>query len=59
MTKNTVSHRLKKKAEIFEAVKGNNVSIKRKRVKTSAYEQLDSMLCKWLKTIRHSNIPIN
>ena len=58
MTKNTVSHRLKKKDEIFDAVKGNNASIKRKRVKTAIYEQLDSVLCKWLKTTRHSNCDI-
>ena len=58
VTKNTVSHRLKKKAEIFDTVKGNNASIKRKRVKTATYEQLDSVLCKWLKTTRHSNCDI-
>ena len=51
VTKNTVSHWLKK-GEIFEAVEG-------KKMKTETYEELDSVMYKWLKTIRHSNIPIN
>ena len=58
VAKNTVSHWSKKKAEIFEAVKGNNMSKKRKRMKTATYEELYSAMYKWLKTARHSNIPI-
>ena len=27
-------------------------------MKTAIYEQLDSVLCKWLKTTRHSNCDI-
>ena len=58
VAKNTVSHWVKKKNEIFEAVEGNNASKKRKRMKTATYEELDSAVYKWLKTARHSNIPI-
>ena len=59
LAKNTVSHWVKKKNEIFEAVEGNNASKKRKRMKTATYEELDSAVYKWLKTARHSNIPIS
>ena len=59
VAKNTVSHWVKKKNEIFEAVEGNNASKKRKRMKTATYEELDSAVYKWLKTARHSNIPIS
>ena len=44
VAKNTVSHWLKKKAEIFEAVEGGNVSKKRQRMKTAIYEELDSAM---------------
>ena len=51
---------VKKTAEISEAVQGNNVSKKRKRMKLVTYEEeLDSAIYKWLKTARHSNISIN
>ena len=33
--------------------------LKGKRMKTETYEELDSVMYKWLKTVRHSNIPIN
>ena len=46
VAKNTVSHLLKKKAEIFETVEGNKVSKKRKRMKTATYEELDSAMYK-------------
>ena len=46
VAKNTVSHWLKKKAEIFEAVEGNNVSKKRKGMKAATYEELDSAMYK-------------
>ena len=59
VAKNLVSHLVKKKAEIFEAVEGNNASKKRKRMKTSTYEELDSAVYRWLKTARYSNIPIS
>jgi len=59
VAKNTVSHWVKKKAEIFIAVEGNNASKKRKRMKTATYEELDSAIYKWLKTARYSNIPIS
>ena len=59
VAKDAVSHWLKKKTEIFEAVERNNVSKKRKRIKTATYEELDSAMYKWLKTARHNNIPIN
>ena len=55
VAKNTVSHWVKKKNEIFKAVEGNNASKKRKRMN----EELDSAVYKWLKTARHSNIPIS
>ena len=41
VVKHTVSHWVKKKAEIFEAVEGNNASKKRLRMKTATYEELD------------------
>ena len=33
--------------------------LKGKRMKTETYEELDSVMYKWLKTVTHSNIPIN
>ena len=57
--KYTVSHWLKKKTEIFEAVERNNVSKKRKIMKTATYEELDYAMYKWLQNARHNNIPIN
>ena len=59
VAKNTVSHWLKKKAEIFEIVERKNASKKRKRMKTATYEELDSAVYKWLKTARYNNIPIS
>ena len=59
VAKNTVSHWVKRKAEIFEAVEGNNASKKRKRMKTATYDELDPTLYEWLKTARDSNIPIS
>ena len=47
------------KAAILEAVEGNNVSKMRRRMKTATYEKLDSVLYKWLKTERPTNIPIS
>ena len=41
VAKNTVSHWLKK-VKIFKAVEGNNISKKRKRMKTGTYQKLDS-----------------
>ena len=59
VAKTTVSLWVKKKAEIFEAVEGNNASKKRKGIKTATYEELDSAVYKLLKTARYSNIPIS
>ena len=60
VAKDTVSHWLKKKAEIFEAVEQKKMfQKKRKRMKTATYKELDSAIYKWLKTARHSNIHIN
>ena len=59
VAKNTVSHWLKKKTEIFEAVERNHVSKKRKRMKTATYEELDYAMYKWLQNARHNNIPIS
>ena len=53
VAKNTVSHWVKKKVEIFEAVEGNKASKKKKRMKTATYEELDSAVYKWLKTARY------
>ena len=39
LLKTQVSHWVKKKAEIFEVVEGNNASKKRKRMKTATYEE--------------------
>ena len=44
---------------MFEVVEGKNVSNKRKRMKTATQKELDPAIYKWLKTARHSNIPIN
>ena len=44
-----VSHRLKKKAEIFKAVEGNSVSKQKKRMKTATSKELGSAMCKWLR----------
>ena len=30
-----------------------------KRIKTATYEEVDSPMYKWLKNLRHSNIPVN
>ena len=57
--KNAVSHRLKKKAEIFETVEESNVSKKSKRMKAAICDELDTAMYKWLKNARHSNAPIN
>ena len=38
VAKNTISHWIKQKQQIFEAVEENNVSKKRKRVKPVTYE---------------------
>ena len=59
VAKNAVSHWLKKKTKIFEAVERNSVSKKRKRIKTAKYEEWDSAMYKWLKTTRHNSMPIN
>ena len=59
VAKNTVSHCEKKRADLFEAVEGNNASKKRKRMETATYEEFDSAVYKWLKTARYSNIPIS
>ena len=48
---NTLSHWLKK-MKYLKQLKG-------KIMKTETYEDLDSVVYKWLKTVRHSNIPIN
>ena len=52
---------LEKKAEILKQMKEaeRRVSKKRKRIKTATYKELDSGMYKWLKSARHSNIPIN
>ena len=51
VAKNTVSHWLKKVKHLKQ--------LKGKIMKTETYEELDPVMCKWLKTVRHSNIPIN
>ena len=52
VAKNTISHWIKQKQKIFEAVEENNVSKKRKWVKPTTYEELDNATCKWLKSAR-------
>ena len=52
VAKNTISHWLKK-VKYLKQLKG-----KRKK-KTETYEELDSVMYEWVKTVRHSNIPIN
>ena len=58
VAKNTISHWIKQKQKIFEAVEENNVSKKRKRVKPPTYEELDNATYKWLKSTRYHNIPV-
>ena len=49
---------IKQKQKIFETVKENNVSKKRKRVKPATYEELDNATSKWLKSARDRNVPV-
>ena len=58
VAKNTISHWIKQKQKIFEAVEENNVSKKRKRVKRATYEELDNTTYKWLKSARDGNVPV-
>lgn len=58
VAKNTISHWIKQKQKIFEAVEENNVSKKRKRVKPATYEELDNATYKWLKSARDRNVPV-
>ena len=59
VAKNTILHWLKKKPGTLEGVEGKNVLKKRKRIKTSIHEELNSVTYKWLKAARHSDIPLN
>ena len=58
VTKNTISHWIKQKQKIFEAVEENDASKKRKRVKPATYEELDNATYKWLKSARDCNVPV-
>ena len=58
VAKNTISHWIKQKQKIFEAVEESNVSKKRKRVKPATYEELDNATYKWLKSARDRNVPV-
>ena len=58
VAKNTISHWIKQKQKIFEAVEENNVSKKRKQVKPARYEELDNATYKWLKSARDRNVPV-
>ena len=56
VAKNTISHWIKQKQKIFEAVEENNVSKKRKRVNSATYGKLDNATYKWLKSARDCNV---
>ena len=58
VAKNPISHWIKQKQKIFEAVEENNVSKKRKRVKPVTYEELGNATYKWLKSARDRNVPV-
>ena len=59
VAKNTISHWLKKKQDIYRAIEENNAGRKRKRMKSATYEKLDKAIYKWFISVRHSNIPIS
>ena len=44
VAKNTISHWLKKKQDIYRAIEENNAGRKRKRMKSATYEKLDKAI---------------
>lgn len=58
VAKNTVSHWIKNKAEIFKAVDENQLGKKRKRMRLSSFEDLDKAIYKWFTNVRRNDIPI-
>ena len=59
VAKNTISHWLKKKQDIYREIEENNAGTKRKRMKSATYKKLDKAIYKWFISVRHSNIPIS
>ena len=44
VAKNTISHWLEKKQDIYRAIEENNAGRKRKRMKSATYEKLDKAI---------------
>ena len=59
IAKQTISNWRKDKDKIYGTVDSNQVNKKRRRVKSSPYDQVDKAVYTWFVNARHKKIPLN